>query len=48
MPKTVAEMLVKYRKEIDNLKELFGDEYTDFNMVFASTCGRPIEGQVIN
>lgn len=41
-------MLVKHRKEIDNLKELFGDEYTDFNMVFASTCGRPIEGQVIN
>ena len=48
LPKTVAEMLVKHRKEIDNLKELFGDEYTDFNMVFASTCGRPIEGQVIN
>lgn len=41
-------MLAKHRKEMDNLKELFGDEYTDFNLVFASTCGRPIEGQVIN
>lgn len=48
LPKTVAEMLAKHRKEMDNLKELFGDEYTDFNLVFASTCGRPIEGQVIN
>lgn len=48
LPKTVAEMLVKHRKEMDNLKELFGEEYTDYNLVFASTCGRPIEGQVIN
>lgn len=48
LPKTVAEMLVKHREEMKNLKELFGDEYTDFNLVFASSCGRPIEGQVIN
>ncbi len=48
LPKTIAEMLAQHRKEMDNLKELFGDEYTDFNLVFASTCGRPIEGQVIN
>lgn len=48
LPKTVAEMLVKHRKEMDSLKELFGEEYTDYNLVFASTCGRPIEGQVIN
>lgn len=48
LPKTVAEMLVKHREELNNLKELFGDEYTDFNLVFASSCGRPIEGQVIN
>lgn len=48
LPKTVAEMLIKHREEMDNLKELFGDEYTDYNLVFASSCGRPIEGQVIN
>lgn len=41
-------MLVKHREEQDNLKELFGDEYTDYNLVFATSCGRPIEGQVIN
>ena len=48
LPKTVAEMLQKRFEEIENLKELFGEEYTDYNLVFASTCGRPIEGQVIN
>lgn len=48
MPKTVAEMLVKRRAGIENLKELVGDEYTDYNLVFASFCGRPIEDQIIN
>lgn len=48
LPKTVAEMLVKHREEMEKLKELFGDEYADYNLVFTSTCGRPIEGQVIN
>lgn len=48
LPKTVAEMLVKHREEMDNLKELFGDEYVDYNLIFATSCGRPIEGQVIN
>ena len=48
MFKTVAEMLVQKHKDIENLKELFGEEYMDFNLVFASSCGRPIEGQVIN
>ena len=41
-------MLVKRYEEVENLKELFGEEYTDYNLVFASSCGRPIEGQVIN
>ena len=48
LPKTVAEMLADRREEIENYKALFGDEYLDFNLVFASSCGRPIEGQVIN
>ena len=26
-------------------KELFGKKYMDFNLVFASSCGRPIEGR---
>lgn len=48
LPKTVANLLQKRYNEIQELKELFGDEYIDYNLVFASTCGRPIEGQVIN
>lgn len=48
LPKTVAEMLVERKKEIDELKELFGDEFRDYNLVFCSTNGTPIEGQVIN
>ena len=30
------------------MKELFGDEYTDYDLVFCSPMGTPIEGQVIN
>lgn len=48
LPKTVAEMLVQRKKDIEELKELFGDEFTDFNLVFCSSNGKPIEGQVIN
>ncbi len=48
LPKTVANLLQQRYNEIQELKELFGDEYIDYNLVFASTCGRPIEGQVIN
>lgn len=48
LPKTVAEMLVERKKQIEELKELFGDEYMDFNLVFCSSCGRPIESSVIN
>ncbi len=48
LPKTVAEMLVVRKNEQDELKELFGDEYDDYNLVFCSSLGHPIEGQVIN
>ena len=48
LPKTVAEMLVKHKQEQEEIKELIGDEYTDHNLVFASSAGRPIEGQIIN
>lgn len=47
LPKTVAEMLVERRKEIEEMKELFGEEYVDYNLVFCNPMGRPIEGQVI-
>jgi len=48
LPKTVAEMLVKRKEEQEEYKQIFGDEYTDYNLVFAMTNGRPMEGQVIN
>lgn len=34
LPKTVAEMLVERRKQQEELKELFRDEYTDYGLVF--------------
>ena len=48
LPKTVAEMLLKRQAEQNELKELFGEEYTDYGLVFCSPMGTPIEGQVIN
>ena len=32
LPTTVAQMLVARKQQIDELKELFGDEYTDYNL----------------
>ena len=48
LPKTVAEMLVQRKADIEELKDLFGDEFVDFNLVFCSSNRKPIEGQVIN
>ncbi len=48
LPKTVAEMLAQRKADIEELKDLFGDEFVDFNLVFCSSNGKPIEGQVIN
>ena len=48
LPKTVALMVRDKIKAIEEIKELFGDEYTDYNLLFAHSSGRPIEGQVIN
>lgn len=48
LPKTVAEMLVQRKADIEELKDLLGDEYHDFNLVFCSSNGKPIENQVIN
>lgn len=48
LPKTVAEMLIERKAVIEELKELFGDEFYDYDLVFCSTNGRPLEGQIIN
>jgi integrase len=48
LPKTVAEMLVNWKQEQYELKELLGKEYHDFNLVVSLPNGRPLEGQVIS
>lgn len=48
LPETVARMLIERKKEVEETKELFGDEFFDYNLVFCSPIGRPIEGSVIN
>lgn len=48
LPKAVAEMLAERKREIDELKELLGDEYRDYNLVFASTQGTPTEANNVN
>lgn len=44
----ILQMLVQRKADIEELKDLFGDEFVDFNLVFCSSNGKPIEGQVIN
>lgn len=48
LPNTVARMLIERKKQIDEMIELFGDEYINNNLVFCHSSGRPMEGQVIN
>lgn len=48
LPSTVAQMLLERKNQTDEMKELFGDEYLDYNLVFCHSSGRPMEGQVIN
>ena len=47
LPKTVAYILRKWKKEQDEVKSLFGDEYYDYNLVIALPNGRPCENRVL-
>lgn len=47
LPKTVALMLKKRYDDIQELIDLFGEEYCDYNLVFCSPNGRPMESQII-
>lgn len=40
-------MLKDWKKKQDEEKEFLGDEYHDFNLVFTTPFGMPIEGSVI-
>ena len=48
LPKTVAEMLIAHKKAQDEVKELIGSDYSDYNLVFTTGNGRPMEGTTIN
>ena len=48
LPKTVAEMLVAYKADQDNVKEALGAEYTDYNLVVAGPLGLPTEHTTVN
>ena len=48
MEKGLCPALPGGKADIEELKDLFGDEFVDFNLVFCSSNGKPIEGQVIN
>lgn len=47
LPKTSAYILREWKKHQDELKNLLGDEYTDYNLVVALNNGRPCEGRVL-
>ena len=42
LPKSVANMLVDWKVEQDEMKGILGDEYMDYNLVMASTFGLPL------
>ncbi len=48
LPKTVAEMLIKWKEKQDAAKEMLGDEYQDFNLVITGPLGMPTEGSTIS
>jgi len=48
LPKTVAGMLIERKKQLDEYLDFFGDEFCNYDLVFCNSCGRPMEGQVIN
>lgn len=41
LPRTVAYQLIAWRKEQEKLKDVLGSEYTDYNLVMATTYGLP-------
>lgn len=48
IPRTVAYMLREWKKIQDNDKNYLGDQYEDYNLVFANQMGKPITEDVVN
>lgn len=47
IPKTLAYIILEYKKAQDNMKEMLGAEYDDNNLVVTLPNGRPCEERVI-
>lgn len=47
LPKTVAYILREWKQSQDELKQFFGEDYRDYNLVLAQSDGRPCEGRII-
>lgn len=43
LPTSVAEMLLEWKKHQDEVKEAFGNDYYDYDLVIAGQLGSPIE-----
>lgn len=47
LPKTLAYIMIEWKKSQTELKEFLGNEYTDNNLVIALPNGRPCENRVL-
>lgn len=48
MPEAVAHMLIEWKRAQDEKIELLGEEYQNYNLVFAGSLGLPTEASTIN
>ena len=48
MPKAIANMIAAWKERQDEEKEILGDEYRDYALVFAGPTGYPIEQNTLN
>lgn len=48
LPRSVAEMLIRWKAAQDEVKDALGDEYQDFGLVLAGPLGMPTEAGTIN
>lgn len=47
LPRSVAEMLISWKNDQDELKEILGEEYHDYGLVLASSFGMPQSGSYL-
>ncbi|MBU5363027.1 site-specific integrase [Enterococcus raffinosus] len=47
LPKSVAQMLVQHKKNQNEMKDFFGEEYEDHNLVISLENGKPVENKLV-